>query len=131
MGVLEIFDGVEFNGEEVGGVDDAESVALRDEALEGALVENVDETFAFNHLFELVKKSTAVVCGHTLYADAFTYSIFGTAGLANPSDTPFGIGHNLHLFFAEFVTVQCEGAVANADDGRDDGGVAENVAVHE
>lgn len=45
LGALEVLRGVKFVGEIVGSVDHAEGMALGDESLEGALVEDVDEAF--------------------------------------------------------------------------------------
>ena len=75
LSVFEVLGGVEFDGEETGGVDDAEGVALRDETLEGTLVENVDETLVFDHLLQLVEEGGAVVGCHLLDAYALASGI--------------------------------------------------------
>ena len=71
LGVLEVLRGVEFDGEETGGVDDTESMSLGDETLEGALVEDIDETLVFDHLPEFTEEGGAVVGTNLLNADAF------------------------------------------------------------
>ena len=46
--------------EVVGGIDDTERMALRDEALKGTLIEYVNESFALYHLVELGSKCQTV-----------------------------------------------------------------------
>ena len=71
LGVLEVLGGVELDGEETGGVDDTEGMSLGDETLEGALVEDIDETLVFDHLPEFAEEGGAVVGTNLLNADTF------------------------------------------------------------
>ena len=57
--------------------------------------------------------------------------ILRTAGLADLSDASLGISHNLHFLLTQFMAVERQGTALHAQNGWQDGRIAEDVAVHE
>jgi hypothetical protein len=128
---LEVLRGVKFVGEIVGGVNHAEGVPLRDETLEGAFVEDIDETFVFDHLPEFAEECGAVVGADLLNAYALSGRFSRRTGLTDLDDATVGVGHNLHLLLAKLVTVEGESAAFGLQYLGEDGRIAEDVAIHE
>ena len=106
-GVFEVFHGVEFDGEELRSIDDAEGVALWNKALESPLIEDVDEPLALYHQFQFLEKGCAVFGSHLLETDTFANGLFDGTGLAKFHDTVVTIDDNLNLFLSALMTVQC------------------------
>ena len=129
LGILEILRRVQLDGEVARGVDNAEGVTLWDEALEGTLIEDVDESFALYHLFQFLEECCAVAGGHLLEAYAFANSFLNGTRLAEFHDTVVIINNHLDFLFATLMTIQRQGITLSGQHGTDERWVEEDVAV--
>ena len=131
MGAIKVLRGVELVRKIVGRIDHPEGMALRNEAFESALVEDVDEFLLKDHLVEFLVEGFAIISCNLLNADTLAHRIFGATGLADLCDAKIGINHHFHLFLATLMTIHSEGRcgfVGNANNGS---WIAEDIAIHQ
>lgn len=96
-----------------------------------ALIEDVYQSLAFNHLLEFAEKGGAVVGLHFLDAHALANGLPDGAHLADFHHSVLVIHNHLDFFLAQFVAVKRQRAALGRQHGRDNLRVEKNVAVEQ
>ena len=106
-------------------------MTLGNEALKGALIEDINKFFLKNHLIEFFVKGATVLGSKLLDTYALAHCILRTTSLTDLSNIHISIDADLHFLLAQLVTIDCKSATRLNSNASNGCRVAEDITIHQ